>query len=99
VFEITKTGRFAVFCKCLILFIGMVPAMNQNREPQNAASKTAKRGKPENTMRTITVVTQFRKAPRWMINVQTKYLGLSGFRHTGLDTRGTAQSPTALASR
>jgi len=48
-------------------------------------------------MRQVTIVTSFRKAPKWMIQVQTKYLGLAGYRHVGLDSRGTAQSPTAIA--
>jgi len=56
-----------------------------------------KSAKPEDTMRQVTIVTSFRNAPKWMIQVQTKYLGLAGYRHVGLDSRGTAQSPTAIA--
>jgi len=47
-------------------------------------------------MRTVTIVSQFRKAPRWMLHAVTKFSGTT-FTHIGLDSRGTAQSPTAIA--
>lgn len=45
-------------------------------------------------MKQVTVITSFRKAPVWMKNAVTKFNGMS-YTHTGLDTRGTAQSPAA----
>ena len=80
-----------MIAKCLILHIGMASAMNQSCEPQARQAKPRKRqtqtGRAKMaTIQTVAVISQFRKAPVWMLVVKTTFNG-STFTHIGVDTR------------